>query len=55
MNLQLALDQKDHDDFNRLSPDLGVMDLNMPFQVSSNIKIPGPVISTAVNWIHETE
>lgn len=55
MNAQLALDKKEHDEFNRLSPDTGVMDLNMPFRVSGNIKIPGPVISTAVNWIHENE
>ena len=41
--------------FSRLSPHLGVMDASAPFKVSNNIGIPGPIISTIGNWMHEID
>lgn len=55
MNVELLLDRKEHDEFYRLAPHLGVMDTHSPFQVSGNVKLPGPVIGTMVNWMHECE
>lgn len=51
----MLLDSKEHDEFSRLAPHLGVMDTHAPFKVSGNIKIPGPVMSTIANWMHFNE
>lgn len=55
MNTELILDAKEHEEFSRLAPHLGVMDTHAPFKVSSNIKIPGPVMSTIATWMHFLE
>ena len=55
MNTELLLDKKEHDEFSRLAPHLGVMDTHAPFKVSGNIKFPVPVMSTFINWMHHGE
>lgn len=55
MNAEMLLDTKEHDEFSRLAPHLGVMDTHAPFKVSGNVKIPGPVMSTIANWMHFLE
>ena len=54
-NLALASDKVEHDMFSRLAPHLGVMDASSPFKVSNNVGIPGPIISTIGNWMHELD
>lgn len=53
MNAFYCKDQREYMAFQRLEPHLGVMDTDTPFKVSGNIKIPGPVMNTFVNWMHE--
>lgn len=55
MNTELLIDKKEHKEFSRLAPHLGVMDTHAPFKVSGNIKFPGPVMSTFINWMHHGE
>jgi hypothetical protein len=55
MNCELILDSKEHDAFNKLAPHFGLLDTHKPFNVSSNVALPKPVISTIVSWMHEFE
>ena len=55
MNLRLLVDDYEIESFSVLAPHYGVLDLNTPFKVSSNIAIPGPVMQTIANYIHEGE
>lgn len=53
LNGQLLIDHKTSEQFSRMDPHLGVMDLNRPFRVSRNVKLPTPVLSTIGAWIAE--
>lgn len=55
MNASSLIDQKEHDDFKPMAPEYGVMDTNVPFRISGNVGVPGPVMSTISNWLHESE
>lgn len=55
MNCELLLDQKELKAFSRLAPHMGVLDTHAPFKISGNIKLPGPVMSTIVSWMHMGE
>jgi hypothetical protein len=53
MNLMLILDQDMHDKLSRLAPHLYALDLGEPRRISSNLQLPGPVVSTIANWLYE--
>ena len=36
-----------------LAPYHGVLDLNSPRKMSTNIEIPSPILETAANWLYE--
>lgn len=55
MNLRLLVDDYEMASFSILEPHHGVLDLNTPFKISSNIAIPGPVMQTIANFVHEGE
>lgn len=50
MNLTLILDRHMREHMKRLAPYLGVMSFKQPWTVSSNIKLPAPVITTINAW-----
>lgn len=50
MNLTLILDRHMRERMQRLAPYLGVMSFKQPWTVSSNIKLPAPVITTINAW-----
>lgn len=52
MNLELALDNHTYKRLARLAPHLGVLDLNNPRQISSNLDMPAPALETAWRWLH---
>lgn len=51
LNMLLILDKAMHDNLSRLAPHTGALDLERPYAVSGNLKIPAPVISTIGNWL----
>lgn len=55
MNVELLLDRKEYEAFSRLAPHMGVLDTHAPFKISGNIKLPGPIMSTIVSWMHMGE
>jgi hypothetical protein len=55
MNCELLIDQEELKAFSRLAPHLGVLDTHAPFKISGNIKLPGPIMSTIVSWMHMGE
>lgn len=55
MNLRLLVDDYEIEKFSVLAPHFSVMDLNTPFKVSGNIALPGPVMQTITNYLHEGE
>ncbi len=36
--------------FKRLDPSYNVLDNNVPYQISGNLKLPAPVVATIANW-----
>lgn len=55
LNGMLIHDMATFDRMERLSPHLGVMDLNSPRELSGHIALPAPVVITIANWVHEGE
>lgn len=51
LNLELVLDDEQAKYSERLAPHLGVFDLNQPRQISKNLQIPSPILSTIGNWL----
>lgn len=49
--MMMILDRKQYRYLRRLAPHLTVFDLQKPRAISSNTKIPGPVIATISNWL----
>jgi hypothetical protein len=37
--------------FKRLDPIYNVLDNNVPYQISGNLKLPAPVVATIANWV----
>ena len=54
LNGTLSLDNWTTEELRRLSPHMGVFDLNAPRQVSKNLSMPKPVVATISNWVHRT-
>ena len=55
MNGKLALDQHEMNMLSRLEPHLSVMSTNAPFTVSGVVEIPGPILATLANFVHEDD
>lgn len=55
MSGQLALDNFTARAFDRLAPSTGIMDLDVPFQVSDHAMQPAPVLSTINARLEEGE
>lgn len=52
MNLMLVLDETMYQRLSRLAPHLYALDLGEPRRISSNLQLPGPVVSTIANWMY---
>ncbi len=53
LNMMLILDNKMHRKLKALEPCNYAMDSGSPYEVSSNLKIPAPLIATIANWMYE--
>ena len=53
LNGVIILDKKMYKDVYMLSPHYGVLSLQKPLQVGSNVGMAKPVISTIDNWLME--
>lgn len=51
MTVFLPLDNETAEVAKRMAPHLGVMDLNKPYRVSRNVKLPAPFIATLAHYI----
>lgn len=54
LNGMLILDRRMYERMKALEPHTGVLDLDTPRTLSSNIQIPAPTVSTISNWVHTT-
>lgn len=52
MNFTLALDEFVAEHFRHLAPHKSTFDLNDPLEVSGDLGMPKPVVSTFANWLH---
>lgn len=55
MNGKIALDEVEARILSRLEPHLSVMSTNAPFEISGVLDIPGPVLATIANFVHEND
>lgn len=55
MNIEMLLDEKEHDEFYRLAPHLNVPDQRKPYNIAKVAGIPDPLMATMVNWMHGEE
>lgn len=53
LNLCICLDRKLSEGWYPLSPMFNVFELDKPFKVSGNVKIPKPVIASTSAWLLE--
>lgn len=55
MNGKAALDSVESKILSRLEPHLSVMSTNTPFEISKVLSIPGPIMATIANFVHEND
>ena len=55
LNGLIILDDEMYQKLRRLEPHTGVLDLEKPRTVSSNLKLPAPVLGTIGNWLHREQ
>ena len=53
MNFSIALDSFMSKKWYPLEPKFNIMQLTKPGQVSSNIKLPKPVVASISNWLDD--
>lgn len=55
MNLTLLESNEQVEKFRTLDPSFNVMSLNVPYEISGNLKMPAPVIATIANWMESDD
>lgn len=55
LNCTLSLDNSAAAQLQNLAPHKSTFDFNAPRQVSSNLSMPKPVVSTISSWVHSLE
>lgn len=53
LNMMLINDKVTHDKLSRFAPELSVISLANPYELSGNIAMPAPVTTTLANFLHE--
>lgn len=51
LNVSIALDQFMSDSWYPLEPKFNILNMSKPYEVSGNIAMPKPVISSISSWI----